>query len=333
MDILLTLDYELFLGNKTGSVENCLIRPLNAYLKHIGKYGIKFTIFVDATYLIKLKEYAQIYSNANDDYKKIISHIKQLDKDGHDIQLHIHPHWYYSKYDGVQWDLDHSHYKLSDLIPEEAEIIFSSSKDLLDGIIGKSTIAFRAGGFSAQPTHLLAHLFRQNGIRIDSSVCPGNVYNSMQQQYDYSACPTLDFYSFQDDICVENNKGEFVELPITMHEISPVFYWKYVFTRLLKMRKHRTFGDGDGVKATSESIKERLLKYTSAMATIDGYKISYLKDIYLSRRHKSGYLCILGHPKLATDFSVGKLKEFCSFVKKDGAEFKTFSQIISEKGY
>ena len=33
MNILLTLDYELFLGAKTGSIENCLIRPLEAYLQ------------------------------------------------------------------------------------------------------------------------------------------------------------------------------------------------------------------------------------------------------------------------------------------------------------
>ena len=200
----------------------------------------------------------------------------------------------------------------------------------MDQIIGKPTIAFRAGGFSAQPTHLLTHLFRLNGIRIDSSVCPGNVYNSMQQQYDYKDSPTLDCYKFQDDICIENKVGEFIELPISMYKISPMFYWKYVFTRLFKMKKHRTFGDGYGVKATGESIKERLLNYTSAMATIDGFKISYLKNIF-KRTSQNGVLCILGHPKLATEFSVDKMDEFCTIAKNNNANFKTISQLISER--
>ena len=330
MDILFTLDYELFLGSQTGSVENCLIRPLNAYLERVKKYGVKFTVFVDATYLFKLKEYSEIYPRAKDDFLKIVEHIRTLDENGHDIQLHIHPHWYFSKYDGKQWELDHKHYKLNDLSLKEAETIFSCAKDLLDQIIGKPTIAFRAGGFSAQPTHLLTHLFRLNGIKIDSSVCPGNVYNSMQQQYDYKDCPILDCYKFQDDICIENKVGEFIELPISMYKISPMFYWKYVFTRLFKMKKHRTFGDGYGIKATGESIKERLLNYTSAMATIDGFKISYLKNIF-KRTSQNGVLCILGHPKLATEFSVDKMDEFCTIAKNNNANFMTISQLISER--
>lgn len=327
MNILLTLDYELFLGAKTGSIENCLIRPLEAYLQRIEKYGVRFTIFVDATFLYKLKMYASQYENAADDYEKISTHIKELQLRGHEIQLHIHPHWFYSTYDGMEWHLDHQHYKLSDLPMDEAEKMFSLSKSLLDEIVGHSTMAFRAGGFSVQPTEIVLRLFNQNGIKIDSSVLPGNSYNSPQQKYDYLNSPNKEIYRFQDDICMETLNGEFLEIPITTSRLSPLFYWKLVITRLFKMKKHQLYGDGCAVQTTSESIIERLTKPTLAMATIDGFKINYLHDIYSSAKQRNQkYMCVIGHPKLTTNYSINKLEEFCCNVIDNGDRFITISE-------
>jgi len=40
-----------------------------------------------------LIEYRKRYSVLENDYKKIINQITKLNKEEHDIQLHIHPHW------------------------------------------------------------------------------------------------------------------------------------------------------------------------------------------------------------------------------------------------
>ncbi len=180
MKLLITLDYELFLGSKTGTVEKCLIEPMDRLIEVGDKYSLKYTIFVDSTYLLKLRELSAKYSNLKEDYLRISEHIKFLHKLGHDIQLHIHPHWHYSEYNGKEWLLDKNHYKLSDLSDEDARMIFSKSKQLLDEIIGEETIAFRAGGFSAQTNNLIT-LFEENNIKVDSSVYPKNLYDSSQQ--------------------------------------------------------------------------------------------------------------------------------------------------------
>lgn len=52
MNVFFTIDYELFLGGNTGTVRNCLIRPLNALTELLDKYQIKLTLFVDAAYLL-----------------------------------------------------------------------------------------------------------------------------------------------------------------------------------------------------------------------------------------------------------------------------------------
>ena len=329
MKILLTLDYELFLGNKTGSVQNCLITPVDKMLSETGKYGVRFTLFVDAIYIYQLKKFSTKYSSLKDNFEQIKKHLASLQQKGHDIQLHIHPHWYYSEFDGMQWIPDRQHYKLSDLTENDADTIFKIGKQELEEITGESPIAFRAGGFSAQPTNRLTALFKAYNIKIDSSVCPGCEYDSSQQKYDYRACPNKDLWRFGTDICAEDTNAPFLEMPITMSSYSPQFYWKLALTRLLKQSKHKTFGDGQSIRATSESIRQRIFKHTLGMATIDGLKIDYLKKIYEKKRESENqYFCIIGHPKLATPHSIKKLGEFYDYANKMGDEFIIISDCI-----
>ena len=332
MKILFTLDYELFLGEKTGSMQKCLMEPMQAYAESIEKYGARFTLFVDATYLLKLRDYSSQYPLLEKEYRSIVKHLQELQHKGHEIQLHIHPHWFYSTYNGTEWILDHDHYKLSDLTLKEAEHIFTVSKELLDRIAGKPSIAFRAGGFSAQPTKMLAHLFQTAGIKIDTSVCPGMWYNSSQQKYDYRKCPNESSWDFCNDICQEEKNGRLLEIPIATHLLSPVFYWKLILKRFIKSSEHQLMGDGKAINTTVESIWERVTKKTLGIATIDGFKISYLKDAYFVYKKKQKKIfCILGHPKLATAYSIKKLEEFCRYATEQGDQFVTISQCYEKE--
>ncbi len=314
MKILITLDYEVFLGSKTGTVQNNLIIPMNKLTSVGNKFGIKFTIFVDASYLYVINKLGKQYPSLQKDFDEIYEHIIILNNDGHDIQLHIHPHWFFSSYNGSEWIIDTEHYKLSDLAVEEAKVIFKKSKEILESIINKKLVAFRAGGFSAQPTRLLTSLLKENDIKIDSSVYSGAYYNSSSQKYDYRNVPQKGSYLFNRDICVEDNlQGEFLEIPISTIKLNPLFYWKLVFTRLRKSAKHKTYGNGISLKATHDSIIKRLTQYSYASATIDGYKISYLQKVLeVRKKQESDLLTIIGHPKLVTPYSIQEFKKFCS---------------------
>lgn len=327
MNIIFTLDYELFLGENTGTVDNCLIRPMTLLTSN---NSIRYTIFVDAVYLYKLNSYKDKYPTLHHDLNKICQHLKLLQSSGHDIQLHIHPHWYFSIYDGNRWVLDNEHYKLSDVPFETVSVIFKESKTFLDNLLGKKTTIFRAGGFSSQPTSLLVTLFEENGIICDSSVCPGMYYSSSHQKYNYISTPAKDLWHFKNDICKEDRCNDSIlEVPISTYHLSPVFWWKYVITKLLKPVNHKLYGDGKSVKTNTESIKERLFKRSMGLATIDGYKISYFMDIY--RKYKNdghNYLCIIGHPKLSTPYSIERLKSIVDEMKRNGDMFLTISEII-----
>lgn len=56
--LLITFDFELFLGSKSGSVENCLIIPTIEIMRLSKKYNFKTIFFVDTLYLHRLKEVA-----------------------------------------------------------------------------------------------------------------------------------------------------------------------------------------------------------------------------------------------------------------------------------
>lgn len=335
MKILLTLDYELFLGNKTGTSEHCLIKPMQAMIAHTAKYNVKFTLFVDAAYLYMLKKMGTEYSELLDEFKRVTEHLRYLQSLGHEIQMHLHPQWFYSSYTNGVWKLDQDHYKLSDMPHDEVERLFVSSKQVLDDIVGHKTIGFRAGGFSAQPTELLIELFQKTGLRIDSSVCAGTKYDSPKQKYDYSCCPQKSSYYFDKNICseiddIKSDDVKYLELPITMYRLSPLFYWKYIAIRMLRSSKHRNMGNGVSIAANNDSIRSRLLKHSLGMATIDGYKISYLVNVYKQQMiNNAPLMCIIGHPKLATPYSIERLGSCCKYLSVSNATFVTLSECFN----
>ncbi len=333
MKVLITLDYELFLGQKTGTIENCLIKPMSLLSETLLKYDGRFTIFVDATYLLRLKQLSSTHSQLQHDFNRIVNHLRLLKEQGHDIQLHIHPHWAHSDYNNGAWITDTGHYKLKDLSRTEAIQLTQDAKDFLDEIIGSKTTVFRAGGFSAQPTPLLTDIFLATGLVADSSVIPGACYNSPQQEYDFSSAPTQkSIYRFESDICIHSAKGQFTEIPISMYRVPPIFHWGLVYNRFAKQSKHVPYGDGISVKTTTNSILSRLLWWQNCHTTIDGYKINFLEKAY-KKAKKDGKeaITVLGHPKLATPFSVMKLDEFAQSVVGNRDRFFTISDYLNEQ--
>lgn len=311
MNIIITLDYELFLNDMTGTVNNCLIKPMQEIQKVCDKHNIRLTVFVDAAYLYRLTELKQDYPALEKDYNDTVNNIKWLVDLGHDIQLHIHPQWYYSNYDGKEWVLDWEHYKLSDMPRDYAFEMFGKSKELLDSIIGYKTTLFRAGGYSIQKFDY-AGCFKKYGIVGDSSVLPGCKVRHKTHSYDYVKSP-IGPYKFSDDINAPMRNGSFYEFPISKYK--PINIVKYLFVKKKWMSKSEDkWGDGgDKVQPTLlKRIKTRLsafslYKYPSA--SIDYQSYFWLREAHLSMEE---YDCmtIIGHPKNVSSSSLSYLDGF-----------------------
>ena len=59
--LLFTFDYELFLGLRTGIVQECMIDPTEKLISLFEDFNVKAVFFVDTTCLIRLKENAEKY--------------------------------------------------------------------------------------------------------------------------------------------------------------------------------------------------------------------------------------------------------------------------------
>lgn len=329
MNIYITLDYELFLGKESGTVENCLIRPINEYISLLNKYNIFSTIFVDAAYLYRLNQLKTNNLKLKNDYEKVLENIRLLDKEGHSIQLHFHPQWLYSEYENGKWKMDLLHYKLSDIPKSELFIKFKEAKELLDSIIGCKTHAFRAGGFCIQTFDDFPILFFENNIKLDSSVLRDAFEKNSFQDYDYRIIPNKHLYKFSSDVTIENENGEFQELTISTKKIYGLLYmilrWYYIF----KSRKAIIYGDGLGIglydnkrnKITTKLNKS--LNYHLLPVVIDSW-LSYFLPKKIQKN--SDDLVILGHPKSFTNISLQNLERF---IKNniDSNNFLTIEQI------
>jgi hypothetical protein len=310
MNIYITLDYEIYFGENHGTVDKCIIQPTSELIRIAEKHHVHFCFFVDCGFILKLREFKNDYPQLEPEYKAITTQIEYLSKTGHDIQLHIHPHWEDSYFNGEKWIIDISRYKLADFNELEiADIVYRYKKVLTD-ITGKKIFAFRAGGWCLQPFSKLIQAFKQNEIVLDSSVFRNGFYFSDHYDYDFRNAPDKDMYHFENDPLIESPDGYFKELPISAIKNSPLFYWRLFLLGRLNPYLHKPLGDGRAMPAPGQR-KKLLTQFTQNTVSIDGFNAYLLKRALRKlRRKKKTHMIVIGHPKALSRYSIQALEKF-----------------------
>ena len=321
------MDYELFFGETPGSVEKCLLYPTDKLCEICRKHNVRMTFFVDVGYLISLEKFKNKYPELEQDYLQVTTHLKALEQEGHAIQLHIHPHWEASFYDGQKWNMVvDNHYKLTDFSDDEILEIFKRYKEKLSEFTHQPLNSFRAGGWCIQPFERIKPAFEANGIQFDSSVFSGGYFETKHYFFDFRKAPYKGRYQFEDDVCVETQGGKFTELPIGGWRYSPLFYWKLYALGRINPAAHKFIGDGSFVPQPGRKM-QHLRKSSWNHVSCDGYFTQKLKKI-TKRFSKEGRsdLVIIGHPKSATAYSIKKLEKYIA-KHKHNYSFLTFNDL------
>ncbi len=325
MQILLTFDYELFFGSSSGSIEKCMIEPSQRLMNIAKNHEIKLVFFVDIGYYIQLKKYN--FPELKKDKILFENQIREMIALGHDVQLHIHPHWEKASYADGKWHFDMTNcYKLADFEEDERIAIVKRYKAELDDLTQLESHTFRAGGWCIQPFSNLEKVFKTLGIKIDSSVFAGAKFESAQYFFDFSSAPKKAIYRFQSDVNLENHKGDFIELPITSYKYSPLFYWKLYGLGRLFPSQHKMIGDGTFLAQPGRK-KSVLTHFTWNHASVDGYYASMLNKITSQQKEKD-YMVVIGHPKGMTEFAFKKMEQYIIKQKKTHS-FITYSDVLS----
>jgi len=324
MKIFLTFDYELFFGDQSGSVEKCMIEPTNELFGLARERKIFYTFFVDVGYLIAAEKYDELKTELD----QVKDQVRLMVTRGHDVQLHIHPHWEKAKYEAGKWEMNtKGAYKLSDFQERDFTRIIKDYKTYLEELIGREIDAFRAGGWCIQPFHLFEKVFKEVGLRIDSSVISGGYMMTDDYFIDFTNAPKKSKYNFENDVCEEVENGSFTEYPISSLRYSPMFFWQlYILGRLFP-KQHKMVGDG--LFLSQGGRKKRVLTmYTDYHVSTDGYyakKLNVALDKAINLKHQE--MVIIGHPKGNTVYGLRKLK---SFIERNHEqhEFTSFNQVL-----
>lgn len=288
------------------------------------------TVFWDILHYWKLIELAPRHPELTEDLLKIETQVSEMVKAGHDIQLHIHPHWLDTSYDQGKWNFDLTGYRLHSLSPSvEPENIRSITgciticKNLIESVCRKSNpdhkvIAFRAGGYCIQPFSSLEKPLAGNGIFIDSSVCYGFRFDHGHHSYDFTSIPDKTEYRFQAEVESEDPRGNFIELPIGSMKASPfqVLWWAFLLRT--KYKDLGSFGEDMTIENTMRTDEDypRLSFLSKLISTFWEPRFIMLtpdnffreKFDYLVKSAKDGAVMIL-HPKYLNEHTLGLLEK------------------------
>lgn len=320
-NILLTFDYEPYLGPKSGMAENCLLRPTHVLQNILDKYKIKGIFFVDSLYVLNLKKRIELQN----DYHAVVNQIKELHNNGHYIFPHIHPHWLDSKYlpEAKQFDLSNlEKYSLASLSKGQVENLFEESFSLLNELgINYDEWGYRAGGWCIQPFSNYKEIYRKHNIKFDFSVLPHYKNEKPEQFFDFSKINKITPYQFSDDVTTSDEKGEFTELPISSIRISNrvKLLDKLVRKYLWKIGDK---GFGDGLSAQTAALKTTLTN--NGMISIDILNISKIAA-YKKFITNYDYMHWISHPKMFTNHS---LKIFDIFLNYTANKFQVETDFI-----
>lgn len=336
-NVLLTFDYELFQGTRSGTVANCMLRPTDKILDVLGKHGATSIFFIDMMYVVRLHEAAAKYTKAKNDFDAIETQIIRMAEEGHYVFNHLHPHWLDAIYkeETNQWQLtDTSKYAFSSLAEQQQTQVFEASMKLLNEILAKAkrkllADGFRAGGLYIQPFTAFKPHFDKHGIKYDFSVLLGATgsLENKSGSFDFTGIKKV-IYPFWNDIAIENANGEYKEyalriayIPFSFRLLNSVFY------RLNKNKpNHQKYGDGVSThnKINFPSLVPLGSSETFSVEILNAVKL----PVYLSELKHTNYLHILSHPKLVSDYNIGAMDSLLKKVNASGKvefDFKKFS--------
>lgn len=327
-NLLLTFDYELYLGTRSGFVEECLINPTKIVLQSFKKLNAKAIFFVDTTYLITLKENSAKYEASHKDFELISNQLQQIISEGHYVFPHLHPHWLDATYNATtnEWNVGKADkYRFHNITDAEREKLFRESFEILNAIIlpiknDYKLDAYRAGGWSIQPFDDFKPYYEKYNIKYDFSVLDKAYQFTNVQYYDYSSRPDKMIYKFDNEVCNEVANGRYTEfVNSTIRFNNKVQLKSRVFKKFNRLTKiDPDFNNGAGqVGVTYLQGQPKSTEgypattngrfYLSADIISKAYMPSFKK--FLADNY---YMHFVNHPKLMYPYN---MKNYNAFLK------------------
>jgi len=344
--ILLAFDHELSLGGSS-SYLNDLFNPTDQLIELATKHGVPITLFTDILCAYRFKEW-----DKKGFFKTYCEQLTKTLKYGHDVQLHLHPHWLTSEFKNGSF-IPSEDFSLSNFAEGKYHngtywnipgIINLAEEFLTDLCSGSKQdykcIAFRAGGFNLYPaTEMIISALYEKGIRIDSSIAKNYNFSSNISEVDFHNMPSsANWYISKNIVNKEGSIDGLLEIPIAASPRTPINNLSFLVKRvLLRNRMYKANGWAIHEKNTSLIKRfKRLFPSSSWLLSFDLYTHS-VNDLirildYHIRIHPEDEVIICStcsHPKNMGKYSHYLMREFINRVSKykNEVEFCSYQQI------
>jgi hypothetical protein len=222
-ELVLTEDHEIF-GNGTGDVCSQIIEPAERMASACEKFAMPLTVFFEAEeYLAFVREREALKAAwGYDPAEELRAQAVDLVKRGHDLQLHLHPEWVGSRFEGGRWILRPERPTVDSLFEtqEEVSAYMGERKAVIDRFYEaagspRRVTAYRSGAFCAQPGRKLLRALAEHGILIDSSLVKGMVRKDEHVHLDFTGAPSdRRHWQVSGNVAVEDATGPVTEIPI-----------------------------------------------------------------------------------------------------------------------
>jgi hypothetical protein len=346
--ILLTFDYELPLGS-VKDYQVGLFKPADRLIKLANEVKVPIILFVDICSAIQFEK----WENSNY-YVPFKDQVQGALRDGHDVQLHIHPHWMNSSFvdkrfipstnfslSSFNHDIDG--YSIEQIIEEAFWRLTDMGREVKSDY---QCIAFRAGGYDVEPEskRILNKLF-DLGIRIESSVIKDFYLDYSFSKIDYSKTPTSSFWFISKDgpLTTASQEG-LLELPISskptgLRDLLGRRIKKTFNKGVFKSRLYNNSGTGYLAISGKQNLRSKYRSITNPTVLTFDREYRDVQDLESIVSHnvkkyedeKSDlYLTVIAHPKSMGEYHLGLMKSFIDRMRKiygDQVEFITYRHV------
>lgn len=276
-------DWELS-GNGSGDIRRLQFEPMRRLVSIYDRLGIRGSFNAEVMQQITFRRYQSQYPELQvlaDEWDNIV---RETFRQGHDIQLHIHPQWQDAEFKDGRWKLT-ADWSILNYTRETALDLLHSGKDYLENLLkeidrGYRCVSFRSGAWCIAPSPHMLDLLVRLGIVFDMSIVGGVRYDTRNIKLDYTVCEEdfLPYYPVMTDARRVSNKVEpIVCVPTNCFYASR----RQVLRHHLEKVTSKVRGKFAGQTAVSDNVRS-VAAYGEEWAQIDG---SLMKRIYRKGIH------------------------------------------------
>lgn len=331
LNLCITFDYELFMGENFRPEDEVLIRPSDAIGEMLRDVGVSATFFADVCCPIRYRQMEKPEFPRRFDEQLIRLHTL-----GHDVQLHIHPNWLAADEVGATVSFPRDRFRLhnwadGDSYENVTKIILDGKKYLEDlltaGDPDYRCVAFRAGGYCIQPERKIVPSLLAAGIVIDSSVCCGFAHEGDGMHYNYRGFREPFNCWFSESVgfearSSEKTDGAIFEIPVGGFGRFPQ---RLIASKMNKsFRKEAPKGRSMSLQhvAVRRSFFQRLRNARKAvnMLTYDSYNGKAMTYMLRSlAKHTKGdvYTAVIAHPKMMHEAQIADMRDSLTKLKEN----------------